>query len=108
MRRRRIILTALSVILLVPAFFLTTKDVFVDEANCGAALFPRDTSQLIQSTGDAANDEFAAEALAEQCSREHTRQWFFAALFVALAVTSAVFAYRSKEREPRFPGDPVI
>jgi hypothetical protein len=108
MRRRRILLTTLSVILLLPAFFLTTKDVFVDNENCGAALFPRNTSQLIQSTGDAADDEFQAEALAEQCSRDHSRQWFFAALFLGLALVSAVFAYRSKDREPRFPGDPVI
>src|SRR6478672_3663627 len=104
MRTRQIVLVALAVVLLAPAFLLTTKDVFVDGQNCGAALFPRDTSQLTEASGDLGNDEFHREAIEAQCSHAHTRQWFFAGLCVAASIVLVVVALRWKAKEPRFPG----
>jgi hypothetical protein len=108
MRTRKIALVALAVVLLIPAFLLTSKDVFVDGLNCGAALFPRDAAQFTQSTGDVANDDFQRQAIAEECSRAHTRQWFFAGLCLVASAALLIVAWRLKPKEPRFPGDPVI
>jgi len=105
---RRVILTVAGVLFLIPAFFFLTTDLFVGDVNCGTAMVPRDTDALVLQTGDLIEDDFAAEALRGECSQRVFRNRVITIGMVGLAVALFVAASRSKPKDERFPGDPIV
>jgi hypothetical protein len=108
MNRTKFLLLFLAALLLVAAFFFGTTDRFAGRNNCGAALFPKDTEQLVQQSGDPIEDDFEAEILRDQCGQEILRQRLLTGLFVVLAVVAIVVAFRLRPPPERFPGDPIV
>ena len=108
MRPLRIVFFALAAICLVAAFVLGTSDVFEGDRNCGAALWPKDTSRIAQETGDIADDDFNAEVLRKQCSREVFEQRVATVGAFAGSIVFVFLAIRTRSREERFPGDPIV
>ena len=108
MNRTKILLFGTAALLLVPAFFLGTTDKFSGSQNCGAALFPKDTAQLIEQSGDPIEDDFETEITRKQCDREILRQRLLTGFVVIVAAGLAITATRLKPRPERFPGDPIV
>ena len=108
MNRTKILLYGTAALLLVPAFFLGTTDKFSGSQNCGAALFPKDTSQLIQQSGDPIEDDFESEITQKQCDHEILRQRLLMAFVLVVALGLTITATRLKPRPERFPGDPIV
>lgn len=108
MRPLRIVLFAIAVICLGAGFVVATRDVFVGKSNCGAALWARDTNNVTQQTGDLADDDFAAEVLRKQCSRDLFRQRVAMIAILGAGIGLLVIAIRMRDPEERFPGDPIV
>jgi hypothetical protein len=108
MNPTKLLLLVLAALLLVTAFVLGTTDRFSGEQNCGAALFPKDTAQLVEQSGDLIDDDFSAEVTRKQCAREILRQRIFTAIAVVVAAGLVVLAFRGRARAERFPGDPIV
>src|SRR6476646_8162502 len=106
MNRTKILLFALAAVLLVPAFLLATTDTFSGKQNCGAALFPKDTEELVQQSGDLIEDDFNAEITRQQCDHEILQKRLLTALVLAGSIGLVITAIRLKPRPGRFPGDP--
>ncbi|HKY14274.1 MAG TPA: hypothetical protein VJM33_05080 [Microthrixaceae bacterium] len=108
MRPLRLVLFILAAVCLVVTFFLATSDVFEEDRNCGAALWPKDTSRIAQETGDIADDDFNAEVLRKQCSQKLLEQRLATAAALAVSIVLVILALRARTREERFPGDPIV
>ena len=108
MNRIKFLLFVAAALLLVPAFVFATTDRFSGEQNCGAALFPKNTAQLVEQSGDLIEDDFEAEVTRKQCDREILEQRLYTAATLLLAVALVVIAVRLKPRAERFPGDPIV
>ncbi len=108
MNRKKILLFALAALLLIPAFVLGTTDILSGDQNCVAALFPKDTEQLVQQSGDPIEDDVVAEMTREKCDREILRQRVLMGFVLLLAVCVFITATRVTDQVERFPGDPIV
>ena len=108
MNRTKLLLFVLAAVLVGVAFFVGTTDRFSGTQNCGAALFPRDTEQLTQESGDPIEDDFAAEVRRDQCAHEILTQRLLMGLLLLGAIGAVIAAVRVRPRPQRFPGDPIV
>ncbi len=106
---RRILLLALTAFLVVGALAFLIPEVSTGDTNCGSAIFARDVSGIVLTTGDTAADNFALQSVIDECDHLVFRQRYIAVLFLGAAGAAFWFS----KRAPRsivtdLPGDPII
>ena len=106
---RRIPLLILTAILVVGALAFLIPEVSTGDTNCGSAVFARDPSGIVLTTGSAADDDFAQQSVIDECGHLIFRQRYIALLFVGAAATAVWFSRRTPAGgATELPGDPVI
>jgi len=106
---RRILLLALTALLVVGALAFLIPEVSTGDTNCGSAIFARDVSGISLTTGDTADDDFALQSVIDECGHLIFRQRYISVLFLGSAAAAFWFSKRTPRRLlTDLPGDPII
>ena len=105
----RIPLLILAAILTLGALAFLIPEVSTGDTNCGSAIFARDTSGIVLTTGSAADDAFAQQSVIDECGHLIFRQRYIALLFIGSAAAAFWLSKRTPAGRPtELPGDPII